>query len=238
MDIFIGFLVQWIMPLFFILSAFSTYYALKARGPGTFIKERLKRLGIPFLLGTFVFLIPVQVYIERFTNGQFSGSFLQFYPHYFEGWYGFGGNFAWMGLHLWYLQVLLIFSLLVLPLFLLLNKSGLVGKKGSGEFFYPKYRDQYELQKDRIAYPDYFPEISGMYIDQDLIYVLTWKRQGDKIECFIFDLKGNLKKQLFVPYVFEDPMFPYPVQIKGGKLYRVIENEDGQWELYITPIES
>ena len=125
MDIFIGFLVQWIMPLFFILSAFSAYYAIRARGSSIFIKERLKRLGIPFLLGTFVFLIPVQVYIERFTHGQFSGSFLQFYPHYFEGWYGFGGNFAWMGLHLWYLQVLLIFSLLVLPLFLLLNKSGM-----------------------------------------------------------------------------------------------------------------
>jgi len=29
------------------------------------------------------------------------GGFLAFLPHYFEGWYGFGGNFAWMGLHLW-----------------------------------------------------------------------------------------------------------------------------------------
>ena len=100
-----------------------------------------------------------------------------------------------------------------------------------------RYRDQYELLKDRITYPDYFPEISGMYIDQDLIYVLTWKRQGDKIECFIFDLKGNLKKQLFVSFIFEDAVLPYPVRIKGGKLYQLIENEDEQWELHITPIE-
>jgi hypothetical protein len=100
-----------------------------------------------------------------------------------------------------------------------------------------RYRDQYELLKDRIVYPDYFPEISGMYIDQDLIYVLTWKRQGDKIECFVFDLKGNLKKQLFVPFVFEDAVLPYPVQIKGGKLYQLIENEDEQWELHINPLE-
>ena len=39
MDIFIGFLVQWIMPLFFILSAFSAYYAIRARGSSIFIKE-------------------------------------------------------------------------------------------------------------------------------------------------------------------------------------------------------
>jgi len=101
-----------------------------------------------------------------------------------------------------------------------------------------RYRDQYELLKDRIVFPDYFPEISGMYIDQDLIYVLTWKRQGDNIECLIFDLKGNLKKQLFVSFVFEDAFLPYPVRIKGEKLYQLIENEDEQWELHITPIES
>jgi hypothetical protein len=125
MDYFIGFLVQWIMPLFFTLSAYSSYLALEAKGAGKFVKERLKRLGIPFLLGTFVILVPIQVYIERLTNGQFKGSFLEFYPHYFKGWYGFGGNFAWMGLHLWYLQVLLIFSLLVLPLLMLLKKNSL-----------------------------------------------------------------------------------------------------------------
>ena len=66
-------------------------------------------------------LVPVQVYIERTTHGQFSGSFIEFYPHYFDGFYAFGGNFAWMGLHLWYLEMLFIFSLLTLPLFLLVR---------------------------------------------------------------------------------------------------------------------
>ena len=32
-----------------------------------------------------------------------------------------GGNFAWMGLHLWYLEVLFVFSVLALPLFLVLR---------------------------------------------------------------------------------------------------------------------
>jgi glucans biosynthesis protein C len=48
---------------------------------------------------------------------------LEFYPHYFEGWYAFGGNFAWMGLHLWYLLILFLFSLLSLPLFLYLRQQ-------------------------------------------------------------------------------------------------------------------
>jgi hypothetical protein len=39
-------------------------------------------------------------------------------PRYFDGLYGFGGNFAWMGLHLWYLEMLFVFSLVFLPPFL------------------------------------------------------------------------------------------------------------------------
>jgi hypothetical protein len=38
-------------------------------------------------------------------------------PHYFEGIYGIGGNFALFGMHLWYLLVLFVFSLLAYPLF-------------------------------------------------------------------------------------------------------------------------
>jgi glucan biosynthesis protein C len=67
----------------------------------------------------------LQVYLERITHGQFRGSFFAFLPHYFDGLYAFGGNFAWMGLHLWYLLILFAFSLICLPLLLWL-------KRGSG----------------------------------------------------------------------------------------------------------
>jgi len=50
--------------------------------------------------------------------------------------YAFGGNFAWMGLHLWYLEALFIFSMLCLPFFLWLkNRAG--GRRalqGLGDF--------------------------------------------------------------------------------------------------------
>lgn len=116
MSLFTGFINQWLMPLFFLLSAVSIHYSLQFRSPRKFAFERVKRILFPFIFGIFI-LIPPQVYLERLTHMQFNGSFFQFLPHYFEGFYGFGGNFAWIGLHLWYLLFLFIYSLLMLPLF-------------------------------------------------------------------------------------------------------------------------
>ena len=115
MGVFIGITVQWMMPLFFVLSAFGVCIAIRNRSSRAYLVERVRRLLVPFVFGTFV-LIPPQVYIERHTQDGFAGSFVQFLPHYFDGWYNFGGNFAWMGLHLWYLQALFVFSVLTLPL--------------------------------------------------------------------------------------------------------------------------
>jgi len=115
--------VQWLMPLFFALSGIGAYHALAAQNWRRYLVSRLKRLAVPFVFGVFVIIAPYQVYLERVSHGQFSGSFWSFYPHYFEGWYGIqeGGNFAWMGVHLWYLEVLLVFSIVTLPLFLALR---------------------------------------------------------------------------------------------------------------------
>ncbi len=116
MTIFITFTVQWIMPLFFILSGIGVCFALRHRTNPAFVKERFFRLVVPLVFGIFFLALP-QVYIERVSHHQFEGSLLSFLPHYFDGMYGFGGNFAWMGLHLWYLQMLFVYSLLMLPLF-------------------------------------------------------------------------------------------------------------------------
>lgn len=113
--------VQWMMPLFFVLSGISTYHSLSVQNWRQFLGSRLKRLAVPLLFGIFVVIAPYQVYLERVSHGQYSGSFWSFYPHYFEGWYSLGGNFAWMGLHLWYLEVLFVFSVITLPLLLALR---------------------------------------------------------------------------------------------------------------------
>ena len=122
---FVEFMNIWMMPLFFVLSGASVYYSLKSRNGGSFLKERFFRIMIPwFLTGIFV-MAPPQVYLERLSHGQFNGNFFQFIPHYFDGLYVFGGNFAWTGMHLWYLMVLSVFSVVLLPLFLPRAKTGI-----------------------------------------------------------------------------------------------------------------
>ncbi|WP_462412761.1 acyltransferase family protein [Neobacillus sp. Marseille-QA0830] len=116
---------SWIMPLFFAVSGISVVYTLQKRPADAYFKERCIRLGVPLLLGVFI-LSPPQVFIERLTHNQFSGSFLEFIPHYFDGVYlsiGGTGNFAFIGLHLWYLLVLLIYSFLTFPLFKKINRQ-------------------------------------------------------------------------------------------------------------------
>jgi glucan biosynthesis protein C len=124
MDIWTGFLASWILPLFFLISGASIFFSLGRSGVVQFAKDKVLRLLVPLAFGS-VTHISLQVYLEARTQGGFRGSFFQFLPHYFQGLRGLGGNFAWMGLHLWYLEVLFVYSLIFLPLFLWL-------KTGSG----------------------------------------------------------------------------------------------------------
>jgi glucans biosynthesis protein C len=117
-----AFATSWGMPLILIISGASVFFALGKVSPGRYVKGIIARLFVPLMVGMFTH-IAFQVYLERLHKGQFRGSFFQFYPHYFDGMYAFGGNFAWMGLHLWYLEALFIFSLLCLPLFLFFKKT-------------------------------------------------------------------------------------------------------------------
>jgi len=121
---FIEFMNMWMMPLFFILSGAAVYYSLRSRNADSFLKERFFRIMIPWLVTGIFVMAPPQVYLERLSHGQFSGNFLQFIPHYFDGMYSFGGNFAWMGMHLWYLMMLSVFSVILLPLFLPRARTG------------------------------------------------------------------------------------------------------------------
>lgn len=110
----------WVMPLFFAISGAAVFFSLKPKQAWPFIKTRISRLLIPLVIvGTFL-INPLYVYAERLFRGEAGGGFFQWYPHFFEGIYGMGGNFAPLGqgTHLWYLEFLFIYSLLLLPLFL------------------------------------------------------------------------------------------------------------------------
>ncbi len=127
------FIYQWHMPLFMFLAGIGSYYALRFRSGKEYLLERLKRLFIPLVFGTLVF-IPPAAYIRMFGDPErvwhagfshnaipgFDKSFFEYYPDFFNGIYP-NGNFEWG--HLWFLAYLFTFSLIALPIFLYI-KSG------------------------------------------------------------------------------------------------------------------
>jgi glucan biosynthesis protein C len=125
-DVWETILVSWMMPLIFVISGASLFYALGKGSPGQFIKDKVLRLLVPLVMGMFT-LDVVQMYFDRLTRGTFHGSLIEFLPRYFfDGLDGFGGNFPWTGVHLWYLEMLFVFSIVSLPILLWL-------KRGSGQ---------------------------------------------------------------------------------------------------------
>jgi peptidoglycan/LPS O-acetylase OafA/YrhL len=115
----LGFISVWHMPLLFVLAGMSTYFALHKRSTGRYLGERFLRLGIPFMFG-FLVLIPPQTWL----GGRFNSGYSESYWHYitsgdflvynvqdggdYYGGFGIG--------HLWFIMVLLIIAVVVLPL--------------------------------------------------------------------------------------------------------------------------
>jgi glucans biosynthesis protein C len=113
------FVNQWRLPILFIISGMGTRFALSQRTGANYLLERFKRLFIPLVVGILLVVAP-QVYIERIVQGKISGSFFDFYPHFFHGIYP-EGNFSWH--HLWFLPYLLLLSVIATPIFLNLRKD-------------------------------------------------------------------------------------------------------------------
>ena len=115
-----SFLSQWRLSILFVISGMGTCFALSFRSGRVFSKERIKRLGLPLVVGM-ILIVPPQVYFERLSTGQFQGTYTQFY--FWEAFAGIypEGNFSWH--HLWFLPYLLIYSLLLAPLFVYLRNN-------------------------------------------------------------------------------------------------------------------
>jgi len=112
------FINQWRLPILFVISGMGTFYALSERNAGVFARERFTRLFIPLVAGMAI-IVPPQVYFERLDKAQFAGSYFEYWPaHAFSGVYPVG-NFSWH--HLWFLPYLLLFSLVLIPVFLYLR---------------------------------------------------------------------------------------------------------------------
>ncbi|HLA82134.1 MAG TPA: acyltransferase [Thermoleophilia bacterium] len=119
----------WHMPLLFLLAGASTWFALSHRGAGGYALERVKRLLIPFLFGMLV-LVPPQSYLGLVSHGGVHDSFFAWFPNFFHtnpddpSGYFMGGRT--LG-HLWFIIHLFFYSVLALPIVLLLRHR--IGKR-------------------------------------------------------------------------------------------------------------
>ncbi|MFC1906473.1 acyltransferase family protein [Chloroflexota bacterium] len=124
---FTGLLDLWLMPLFFLLSGVGSWYALKFRGGGQYLFDRVKRLLIPlYTVGIFIILLP-QVYFDWVTNKGYTGTFWESIPLYLgsipDKFYASPFFFNIFYGHLWFLQFLFLISLVTLPLLIYLKSE-------------------------------------------------------------------------------------------------------------------
>jgi hypothetical protein len=66
------------------ISGAGIWFALGQKTSAEFLKERFTRLVLPLLFGIMI-VIPQQVYFERLDQVTFTGSYVEFYPQFFNG---------------------------------------------------------------------------------------------------------------------------------------------------------
>jgi len=127
---FVGFFNLWGMPFFFTMAGATSWFSLRRRTASHYIRERVTRLLIPFILGSII-LTPIQAYYEFTHKGWWEGSsIIEFIfstearTYFFTEYNSITFNpeiFGDLGYHLWFVGFLFVFSLLALPVFTWLN---------------------------------------------------------------------------------------------------------------------
>ncbi|MCP4150319.1 MAG: hypothetical protein GY757_21405 [bacterium] len=90
----------------------------------------------------------------------------------------------------------------------------------------------WKRNKDRlkIVYNEFSPAYKSFGVYSGNLYAFTYKREGDKYELILMDLKGKEKKRLFVPYTGK-------FSFSNNKYYYLKENEETEeWELFVEKL--
>ncbi len=116
----------WGMPFFFMVAGSASWFALQRRTPRQYATERLKRLLIPYLVGTLLFS-PLQYYLWWLNTVQIRGqtwSFQEFMANELPRFNplllrapGFSPIWMGVGMHLWFIGFLFAFAMITLPIF-------------------------------------------------------------------------------------------------------------------------
>ena len=156
---FVDVINTWHMPLFFLLAGASTWFALEMRSGRQYGAKRIKRLGIPLLFGLLV-VVPPQAYYSLLRDGVETTipHFLASYFSSFQDLSGYYGTFT--PAHLWFIMVLLLISLGVLPLLLILRGAKWKSLLDQAAGFFQKPGALF-LAAVPLALASWFPDIGG-----------------------------------------------------------------------------
>lgn len=104
---------------------------------------------------------------------------------------------------------------------------------------HPNFASIWNMLKESITYKKNYPPISGFFVDDGRIYVLTYKMKGDDRECIILDLKGKEIKRMTLPIPEK-----FGVELnrlyttKHAIFYQLKENEENEtWELHTLSLK-
>lgn len=119
LNLFVGFVDLWFMPLFFFIAGAAAKYSLDNRSQKEYCLERVKRLLIPLVFGILFLTPPISYFgfISHHINAQlpYYQYYLSFINFSYENIKGFTGGFS--PAHLWFILYLFCFSLINLPIF-------------------------------------------------------------------------------------------------------------------------
>ncbi len=123
--------VVWAMPLLFVIAGTGTWFSLRSRTAGRFVAERVRRLLVPLVFAT-VTIIPLPVWFRLRGDPGYRESYWPFLRRFLSvdlDW----GEFPFIlrpayedaGFetgHLWFVLLLLVFAVILLPVFLWLRQ--------------------------------------------------------------------------------------------------------------------
>jgi hypothetical protein len=101
------------------------------------------------------------------------------------------------------------------------------------------FPDVYPRLKHRFKFTSHWAAIRRIKVDGQLLYIITFRKHGDKLECFRYNTSTRLMKKVLLPVAFQSAFAPYPYCIKRGKVYQLVEDATHEkWELRITPFDQ
>jgi len=94
----------------------------------------------------------------------------------------------------------------------------------------------------KFEFPEYYPAVKTMDIDNNKIYIKTFRNKDKKEEMIVMDLKGKILLRTFMEPTVKEWVMALMLGVRletihNDKVYYIQENEDEEWELFVQKIK-